>query len=340
MKKTRAIEGFDLLKIIFIPPQAFYHYQEAFGLRFNDFNFYGGRYDPNVIINLLFMVSGFLALHSLREDQQLLGGFFKKIIRLYPMAMLSTAAALLIKSIAAEDLSVLWNLRALLSNFFLFFVGWPGFYTLGYNHPCWYLCVLIQCYMVFYLLMWLRRKVKADWLLLSCAIVLLSMVLHKMSLLQYHSYRGIQAFFIGTVLCALKSKIPEKSKIALLIAVLSALLLAFVPESRLRGEIFIFYPALVMLCAWKQGCFRERTSRNLSLLSTVSFDLYLWHSPVIFFIKMIERVRGHAFNHSLWTMLLFFIVSCIISWFIYNGLDKPINRWISAKISRKKELVS
>lgn len=339
MKKTKAIEGFDILKLIFIPPQILYHYQETFALRLNGFNFYGGRYDPNVIIELMFIISGFLTLYTASEKDIGLRSFGAKLLRFYPMALLSTAAALIIKSIGAEDISALWNLRTLLSNFLLFFVGWPGFYSFGYNHPCWYLCVLIQGYIVFHLLLWLRKHIRVDWLLLSVAMVCAAYGLNRLSLLQYHSYRGIQAFFIGVGLCRLQQIIPEKKKTAIFIAILSALLLALFPFLRGKLETFVFYPALIMLSVWYRGSFSEKNARLFSTLGAISFDLYLWHSPVIHSISMISRVTGYQFSHSLGSMLLFAVFCIILSCFIYRYVDRPISRW-TRKLIKGKALVS
>lgn len=56
----KMIYGFDLLKIISATLIVFHHYQQLFSIRFEHINFFGGFTSFGILVELFFMISGFL----------------------------------------------------------------------------------------------------------------------------------------------------------------------------------------------------------------------------------------------------------------------------------------
>ena len=58
------IYGFDYAKIIAASFLVFHHYQQVFDCQFPGINFYGGKIGFGLLVELFFIISGFLTLYS------------------------------------------------------------------------------------------------------------------------------------------------------------------------------------------------------------------------------------------------------------------------------------
>ena len=63
-ERPRAIPGLDVLKIVAITLIVFHHYQQVFECDLGALAFYGGEFYFGRLVELFFMVSGFLTLHT------------------------------------------------------------------------------------------------------------------------------------------------------------------------------------------------------------------------------------------------------------------------------------
>ena len=163
--KQRKIIGLDYIKIISATLIVFHHYQQNFNASFSWINFYDSRYYFGNLVELFFIISGFLTLYNCRGEN-----FFQelrhKLIRIYPIPFIAclftliTESLILILTDNSEQLSMLWGIKTLFANFFLLFSGWRPFVMMGINNPTWYLCVLIQCYLLFYVVQFITEKKK------------------------------------------------------------------------------------------------------------------------------------------------------------------------------------
>lgn len=69
MGNTKAnVDGLDLIKAVSITLIVFHHYQQSFSSTFNGVNFYGGSFYFGFIVELFFMISGFVAVYSYSPD--------------------------------------------------------------------------------------------------------------------------------------------------------------------------------------------------------------------------------------------------------------------------------
>lgn len=260
------------------------------------------------------------------------------------MAIIACAVTLVVKSIGADNLNNLWNAKALVANFLLIFSGWPFFSMTGYNNPTWYLCVLIQCYLLFYLMICIRGKVggkiansaKAKqpgklrigtgvW----CAVIVAAtFVLKHFGLLQDATSRGLEAFFIGVAICEYRDVIPKKKWIPAIVVILSVALIVLAPSQQRRILLFLAFPALLLLSVWWDSSWNEKSNQIIGMLSKVSFEVYIWHYPVMAFVQMLSRTAGFEVIRTYITMAIFVVCVWLFGWLMFKFIETPINRWV------------
>ena len=332
MDRKQKIPGLDILKTAAATLIIFHHYQQVFKVGFHPMNFYGGAFNFGYFVELFFIISGFLTLYSNKAGESTAGRLVHKLLRIYPMATIACAFTLIVKSVQAADISVLWNAKTLIANFLLIFSGWPYFGMMGINNPTWYLCVLIQCYLAFYLIEWVSEKLKINRIWFDGAMIVLAFGLYRIDLIADSTYRGIGAFSVGSILCGLQDRIPKKKWIAGSALVLSAVLLACIPSQQRRIVTFIAFPAVVMLCAWWEGKGSEKAEKLTGLLSKMSFEVYIWHYPLMALEQMISRVTGFGPYRSYWSMAAFALTVWLLAYPLYRYVETPVNRMIGKKI--------
>lgn len=350
--KNRHLASFDLLKIISIILIVFHHYQQSFECTFGGINFYKGSFYFGYLVELFFMISGFFAVYSENAVEGSGGAavkrFLHKLYRIYPFAFIACAFALLVKSFSAglignaAKLHELWNIKSLSANFLLLFRGWPFFSMTGINNPTWYLCILIQCYMLFYFIQWFFGKKRILRLIFYVAVVVVSLITYKFEWIQYETFRGLECFFMGAAGCLLLqfevvNRLFEKRRVKtrLLIGIASTVVISlsfvlmFLHPSYQRSLLVVGVFPWLMLLAY---CFKDFKSQPIQLLAGVSFTVYIWHSPMMAFEKLMIQVTGFEINRNYFTMVLFTVLLWAVSWVIYRYVEMPISGWI-----RKKE---
>ena len=69
------INGFDYIKIVAASLIVLHHYQQVFNCNFTGINFYNGRFNFGYLVELFFIISGYLTLYSDKSKGYLkLGG--------------------------------------------------------------------------------------------------------------------------------------------------------------------------------------------------------------------------------------------------------------------------
>jgi len=230
-------------------------------------------------------------------------------------------------------LNTIWNVKTLAANFLLIFSGWPYFSMLGINNPTWYCCVLIQCYIVFFILMKLTERFSDDpekiQRYLFIIIALSSYFFCRLGIIQGSTFRGLEAFFIGCFLCRIYSRIIMNRNMILILSLLSLVSLIaalLIPSQQRRILLFGMFPPLILLST--RIDFRAR----LHEFAQVSFEVFIWHAPLIFFEKMIMRILEIPnFDRTYTSMIIFTAGVWLFSWIMYNFIEMPINKFLSQK---------
>jgi peptidoglycan/LPS O-acetylase OafA/YrhL len=333
---VKKIYGFDYIKIIAASLIVLHHYQQVFVCQFSGFNFYGGRIGFGYLVELFFTISGFLTIYSDKKKicaEKFGGGhLLHKLIRVCPMAIISIFVCLILKTIQSvqlhdNQLALLWNVKALVANFMLLFAGYPYFEMIGINNPIWYICVLIQCYVVYYILDWFVQKFNLKRCVIYIFILLSCMVLYYFKLLNEASFRGITSFAIGILLFIMGNFTTEyiHNKRQLIGRICMLLIVAFCPLIFLGIKQrwilqFLLYPLLVF------GCYHLDLKGNtlISKASDISFDVYIWHYPLMVCMQIIcLRIEViHSYN----IMFMFLLLSWCYAFVLWKYIDLPLRR--------------
>ena len=114
---------------------------------------------------------------------------------------------------------------------------------------------------------------------------------------------------------------------------ISAVLLLCIPSQQRRIVTFIAFPALVMLCTWWEGRITDKAEQFIALLGKMSFEVYIWHYPLMALEQMVLRVSGYEVYRSYLSMLTFTLMVWLIAYPIYRYVEVPINRTIRKYLS-------
>ena len=336
--EKRYFDGLDLLKALAATCIVFHHYQQVFQCRFPAFNFFGGKFIVGYVVELFFMISGFLALYMLSpEKTRFVRELLHKFLRIYPIPTLACLAALLIKSASAylaadrAALEKLWRAKTLFANFLLVFRGWTRFTMTGVNNPTWYLCILIHCYVLFYAMAWLADRCRIKRIFLFAAIVAVELLLKRRDVICEEGVRGLESFFLGVFLCSMVQwRPPKKSLVAALgIAGTIVSVLLILNKSDWKQNYIVsfgIYPWLILAAyvfPWKSELARK--------LGKISFDVFVWHYPLIALERLILELLHFTPNRNHFTMLLFGAFVWAFSWLMYSFAEKPLTNWIRGK---------
>ena len=209
---------------------------------------------------------------------------------------------------------------------------------MGYNNPTWYLCVLIQCYLVYYAIRGFSNKTRINRIYLDALVVVSSLILRRLHLLPHSTGRGLQAFSIGLILFGIadvtKLMTAVKHKIVrifvAIIGVVSISIIALIPSQQRYVLMFLTFPVIVLeSLRWNGNTQFEKT---ISLLGKVSFEVYLWHYPLMAVEQMFNRVSGFKFTKSYLTMAVFTVFIWCFGWMMYEFIEKPVNRLVRKEI--------
>lgn len=153
----KRISGLDLLKIIATVMIIFHHYQQITGAWWGASSFYGGLFYYGELVELFFIISGFIMYRYIEKIK--FGLSFKKycihrFFRFIPLmaicVIVTTVFAHLYIILYGEvffnvDSFSLWTI--LISSLGIQ-EGWFAT-NVGINNPAWYISVLLLCYVIY-----------------------------------------------------------------------------------------------------------------------------------------------------------------------------------------------
>ena len=210
------------------------------------------------------------------------------------------------------------------------------------NNPTWYISVLMLCYVVFYIIVYIANRIKIHPQYLFVVMIFLGMGINtygiNLPFLNGSSSRGYYAFFFGILLAGIlkKNKIGKKElyfSLFLLISIPS--LIAFKSDFMSTGinyiMTFIYYPALIIVCKSKViGKILNR--KIIGIVGKISFDVFIWHNP--FYILMYIFIKVFNWNLNLgsyWTMIGYAIVCYLFGTFSYYCIERPLSDLINKR---------
>ncbi len=285
-----------------------------------------GGYFGNYIF---FIISGLLMAFHYKDAflgrQYPLFLFAKKqILKIYPLYVLSNLAAMLLpgsKISAGRTLATL-SLTA---------AGKP---YVPYNEPAWFLCVLLFCYLLYYLIGSLSFLLPSLYLPLCGLFAAGGMLLMKLDLeipfLSCTCGEGCFNFFLGAFLGE-AARNPGAGRRVPLIAACAVLSiftvciacfgLADMP-GEMRWNISVICLCLVCLALYAKPLTRLLEFFPLRTLGACSFSLYLWHVPFAQWFSFLENKLGLRITDQRPNFVLYLVLLIELSILSHRVLER------------------
>ena len=323
MNKTKRSYPLDFLKILATVIIVLHHFQQNTGVVYeNSINFNGTWFYWGYMVEFFFLLSGYFMYRYVKRiqsgDLTLAGWFGMRAKRLLPMVAISAVTYEISILVYRAITGAAWPFFGELSVWGTIITalgiqeGW-GFPNPGVNNPVWYVSVLLLCYVVFYILCALSKKLNCSPLYFFVAMVLIGVGIPTFGInlpfLSSQVGRGYYSFFFGLLLAAFVSRygIGKKTVAASIIALIGTVVFFMFPEHAAKEPYiylltFITYPALILLFETDlaKSIFRHKI---WGTLGAVTFDVYLFHSPLFpLAYGLLALMKIPADFSGVWTM--------------------------------------
>ena len=336
-KRIHALDGIKFAAAICI---IFHHYQAVLNVQFEGMNFNNGRFYFGYLVELFFVISGFLAysgVPKIGKTEAFSSFFAKRCIRLMPINILAATVHILVIYVSYHGFHV-WGW--VVSAFGLFAVD-PSFAAYGVNPPCWYVSVLLICSICFYAITYWSKNKSLPLLWLYAAMVLTGLLIQlngwNFPLVNSFTGRGLFAFFTGLLLRHLTQRYGASRKLQLVaVCILLTFMTLYIKDYFLVSEGFSYlltlfvYPCVLILCA-SPLCQKICARPWLSHLGEVSFGMYLLHTPVLYYLHHIETKYALALPFGSWKFMLLFTGGILaLSFVSLYTVERPVSKKLLA----------
>ena len=350
--------SFDILKIICTFLIVFHHYQQMIGSFEFPVKFSEGKFYFGYVVDLFFIISGYLMFKyqdRIRNQKTSFKDFYlKRILRLLPMSTLSVIGFLIV-TILCKVLSGDYHSGLHPSLMGAIFAS-GGIQSWGIvpnpwiNSPLWYVGVLLVCYFLFYVI---NKFVKGKYIFWTyTALIIVGLIVLTKDLnaafLNHDMARGFIGFFVGLILAGISNRIPLDNWKAFLISslVFIGCVLGFLFGTHITrfgtGWIpydiaalaIVIYPSLLILLAFKplKKIFNV-FGKPAGFAAGVSFEVYLWHSPMIILFNLLHSQYFQMINiRCAKIMLLFSLLLFAYCVVVYLLIEKTLVKKITEKI--------
>lgn len=319
LKSLTGLKGLGILVIVLyhtLDPQAF-GFQSLTGL-IKNYGGYLGNY-------LFFMLSGFVMAYSYQERIMTRSVAFpdflrSRLIRLYPLYLITNMVMLGIY--IATGTGPRLNLEQLLLH--LTMQGTGGFSgAVQYNYPTWFVCALLVCYLLYYLLAY-RAKNRTHYLVLLTIGMLTGYWLLKTDLAFPYLYRvngeAYLNFFAGCLLCELVTRKPpihrtRRVMVSLACVFTVAALMVLTDINAVAGDVRIVFT--VMVCApliylaleCRPICWLlER--KPAEMLGSISASVFFWHVIIENRFTYVWASQFGLGYHAYYALYLVLLLAC------------------------------
>ena len=294
---------------------------------------------------MLFLISGILAhkwIKSIYLDKTNFIGFYKKrLYRILPLVIITTTVEYILRMVYYWSSGSFYkNIKPSPVNYVLSCLGIQDgwFFKNPNKNALWYISVLLWCYIVFYMVVVLTKKIiKKEWgVYLLCILVIgvgvIIVTFHiDLPFLNDDMSRGYLAFFNGICLAGLFKRIDVKEVkyqlIAILVCVIYCFSLFFNKRIPFEGYIIVFlvWPSIITVCKSKY-MHKIYNEKILKKIADCSYDAYLWHSIIISVLSVIYEQLEIQLLKSVVGMLLSLFLTIIISWLSHKFISNPISK--------------
>lgn len=208
---TERKNSLDVLRIVATILIVFHHYQQTTGAYFEGhINYWAGKLYFGYVVEFFFLLSGYFMyryIQRINDGMSFKGFFLPRAARLLPLVFFSGITyevfLYIYQRVCGGDwFGVSISVWGVIINALGIQDGWV-FQNPMVNNPTWYISVLLLCYVVFYLLIYLSKRWKVPHTYLFLFMILLGCGAQTYGLnlpfLNGSSSRGYYAFFFGVL---------------------------------------------------------------------------------------------------------------------------------------------
>ena len=347
--------GLDILKIVATILIVFHHYQQITGAIFESINFYNGKFYFGYMVELFFVISGYVMFPYIKKiyDGSINFKTFiaKRFLRLFPLVAAGAVGYEVLLYIYTCILHKNWfdinpTLWGMIIDCLMVQAG-GSFINPCVNNPTWYISVLIICYICFFTLTRKAKKCKINPYYLYIGMIFVGMAVNSygfdLPFFNASTCRGYYAFFWGLILRKIMPTIKGYAlKHEKIILILEIIIIIGIPIMIERESIwiqsgmnyiitFVYYTVLIIV--FDSNKINKLFKGNIiRTLSAISFDVYIWHNPgfiflyIVFNIFNIDIMKLYSFK----AMFIYTIVCFVVGAISYYGFEKPIKNKIDS----------
>lgn len=302
-KKWESING---LRGIIIWVVVIYHMGSNFPIRggvLQPFYQYGGK----IVNYFFFMTSGFTLTYAYRTRIIEKSIDFKHFIlgrigKWYPYFVITTIWQILFLHIRHVEI----NFDEVILNLLMVTSGWADD-IYPFNYPCWFLCVLLLCYIIYFII---TRNVKKEYhLYFYAGLVIWGYILENRGMdipfCYNHDGEGFFNFFLGCILYEIYTNCAPKLKKMVCTAGLCAVagiaaISAIVGFDNFAGDVrtvltLFIYPIVILSIVELEPVKRIFANKAVLLIfARISILVFFWHVP---WYELLNVIYNHVFDN-------------------------------------------
>lgn len=294
-------------------------------------------------VDIFFVISGYIICSLIIDGKENFSwsmfywGRVKRIVPAYSvmLAVVSIVSALLF---IPDDFSffkkslesaALFFSNHYFANFGSYFA--PGAYELPLLHT-WSLAVEMQFYLFFPLFVLFIPRKYLVWLLTSLCVFLITYAEWQLSIqdnqryVYYSSIARAPEFFLGALVAIIGAGRTWSLNASNLAGwtglVLLALSIIYIDEQHFPGALSLL-PCIAtgLLIASREGVIsRFLSTKSLFWVGGLSYSLYLWHWPILAFM----RYYTQRYELTVPWLLAFFVLSFLLAWMSFRWVEVPV----------------
>ncbi len=276
-------------------------------------------------VEFFFVISGLMfivAYYPKMMNNQLSNKKFilNRIIRFYPL-MITTVFLNYIGLVGMHfinGIAIPSALELFVSMFFGASVIFTGKLGDQLNGPAWYLGVIMLCYLVCLLIVYINKKTKCRYFFLIpvvCAVPIL-IIAPNFPFINFHVARGFFCFFLGTALglfltkfTLLKNKYQISIRVVCFVMIITYFVLRYT-INKFYIPMEILFPVMVaspiIIAFYKLDKVNKVFAiKPFSYLAKISFDFYIWH-------WLVASAFGCLSFSGYWVLLFIAIIVALI----------------------------
>ena len=354
MSKTAEIRSLTSLKGLMILCIVLFHVNGVFGspsvpylpLKFiYHFGGFFGNY-------FFFMISGYLSCMAYRdrisnENITVTGYIGSKLAKWYPLFLITNIIAL-IQNVKDEGFTYMVSIRKLISTFTMTSAGWIHD-EFPYNYPCWFICVILLCQILFWILMRIYKRSRNAYILVLFALIFWGFILMQYDIHKPFMYKnngeGISNFFMGVLIYDIfdylkkySDKHPDKpynmiaSVTGLTILIGICLLGRHFGLDNLCGDTrtvitVLIIPVVIFITPSLSVLDKVLSVPPLYYLGCISMSIFFWHIPLQkFYTDMLFMIPGFKQISGGIQLILYLILLILAGSLSYQFIEKKLRK--------------